>query len=74
MLNTIRRTLILAPASRAKWAVATEADHLEQVYGAQALAWVRQEISAAPRAARARLYRIHDELSRRRLQAPVMHH
>jgi hypothetical protein len=43
-----------------------EADLLESVYGEDAVAFVREQVQAADRKARKRLYRLHDELARRR--------
>lgn len=46
--------------------VAVEADALEARHGAEALHLVRNRIVAADRTARRDLYRLHDELARRR--------
>jgi hypothetical protein len=43
-----------------------EADRLESVYGEDAVAFVREQVQAADRKARKHLYRLHDELARRR--------
>jgi hypothetical protein len=43
-----------------------EADQLESVYGDDAVAFVREQVQAADRKARKHLYRLHDELARRR--------
>jgi hypothetical protein len=43
-----------------------EADLLESVYGEDAVAFVREQVQAADRRARKHLYRLHDELARRR--------
>jgi hypothetical protein len=74
MLDGLKRVLpLLDPQARARWAVAHEADDLEDTYGARAIDWVLHEISRAPKTERARLYRLHDELARRRFTA-VRHH
>ena len=46
-----------------------EADLLESVYGEDAVAFVREQVQAADRRARKHLYRLHDELARRRRNA-----
>ncbi len=74
MFNGLRRSRLLDPVARNQWAVSNEADHLEHIYGAQAIEWVLQQISAAPRTARGRLYKVHDELARRRTIHPTRHH
>jgi hypothetical protein len=43
-----------------------EADRLESLYGERAVAHVREQVQSAGRKARKRLYRLHDELARRR--------
>jgi hypothetical protein len=43
-----------------------EADQLESVHGEHAVAFVRDQVQAADRKARKHLYRLHDELARRR--------
>jgi hypothetical protein len=55
-------------AARASAAVSLvqEADQLESVYGEDAVAFVREQVQAADRRARKHLYRLHDELARRR--------
>jgi hypothetical protein len=55
--------------SRNTAAVIAEADRLETLYGDAAVAYVRELVQAADRKARKRLYRLHDELARRRRQA-----
>lgn len=61
---------LLAGLSAAKDAAAVslsqEADRLETVYGEDAVAFVREQVQAADRKARKHLYRLHDELARRR--------
>lgn len=74
MFDGLRRALpLLDPASRTQWAVSHEADHLEDLYGRDAIEWVRQKIARAPKGSRAKLYRVHDEL-RRRHSRYVRHH
>ena len=74
MLDGLKRVLpLLDPHSRARWALAHEADHLEDLYGAHAIDWVLHRIERAPKGSRARLYRLHDELARRRFTF-VRHH
>jgi hypothetical protein len=74
MLEELKRVLpLLDPHAKAKLALADEADRIEHRYGAEAIDWVRQRIARAPKPARARLYRLHDELARRRLHV-VRHH
>ncbi len=73
MLAGLRKVLpVIDPAARAQTAVSAEADELEDFYGVEAIAWVRAKILKAPKGARARLYRVHDELARRRLPGPVL--
>lgn len=43
-----------------------EADRLEAAYGKEAVAYVREKVQSADRRSRKRLYRLHDELARRR--------
>jgi hypothetical protein len=58
---------ILAGFSAARDAsLSQEADRLESVYGEDAVAFVREQVKAADRRARKHLYRLHDELARRR--------
>jgi hypothetical protein len=60
---------ILAGFSAARDAAVSlskEADRLESVYGEDAVAFVREQVQAADRKARKHLYRLHDELARRR--------
>jgi hypothetical protein len=60
---------ILAGFSTARDAAVSlsqEADRLESVYGEDAVAFVREQVKAADRRARKHLYRLHDELARRR--------
>lgn len=74
MLDGLKRVLpLLDPQSRARWALAHEADHLEDLHGPRAIDWVLQQIARAPKGSRARLYRLHDELARRRFTV-VRHH
>jgi len=74
MLDGLKRVLpLLDPQSRARWALANEADHLEDLYGPGAIAWVLHRIERAPKSSRSRLYRLHDELARRRFTV-VRHH
>lgn len=54
----------LKPDADAK--LADEADLLEAAHGEQALELIRARIAQADRAARKQLYRLHDELARRR--------
>lgn len=53
-------------AARTRWMLSNEADHVEELYGKDAIAWVRMRIADAPRGQRQKLYRLHDELARRR--------
>ena len=66
---------VLAAFSPARNAAAVslsqEADRLESVYGEDAVAFVRDQVQAADRKARRHLYRLHDELARRRRPAPT---
>jgi hypothetical protein len=55
-----------APRDAAAVSLSREADRLESVYGEDAVAFVREQVQAADRKARKRLYRLHDELARRR--------
>jgi len=74
MLDSLKRVLpLLDPQSRARWTLANQADHLEDLYGPKAIDWVRRKIEQAPKGARAKLYRLHDELARRRFTL-VRHH
>ncbi len=67
MLNGFRRALpIIDLATRGRWTLSMEADHAEELHGVHAAEWVRQRIEAAPKGARAHLYKLHDELRRRR--------
>jgi hypothetical protein len=43
-----------------------EADAIEATHGEDAIAFIRERIVSADRTARRQLYRIHDELARRR--------
>jgi hypothetical protein len=51
---------------QAAMSLSREADRLESVYGDDAIAFVREQVQAADRKARKHLYRLHDELARRR--------
>ena len=65
---------ILAGFSAARDAAVSlsqEADRLESVYGEDAVAFVREQVQAADRKARKHLYRLHDELARRRRAATI---
>lgn len=74
MLNALKRTLpLLSPAVREQWSLSTEADELESLYGDRAVEWCQHHIAKAPRSSRAWLYRLHDELCRRR-STYVRHH
>jgi hypothetical protein len=57
--------LSLAKAS-AEMSLCLEADRLEAAHGEAAILVVREQVQAAPRKLRKRLYRLHDELVRRR--------
>lgn len=46
--------------------VCLEADRLEAAHGENAVEVVRKRVTVAPRKLRKRLYRVHDELARRR--------
>lgn len=56
----------LSAARDAALSLSQEADRLESVYGEDAVAFVREQVQAADRKARRHLYRLHDELARRR--------
>lgn len=56
----------LDPAIRAETELSFEADAVERAYGAGSIAWVRSQIVRAPKQHRPHLYRLHDELVRRR--------
>lgn len=59
-------TLILEGLIRPERVIlAWEADRLEALHGAGALAVVRERILCARKAERRRLYRLHDEIARR---------
>jgi len=74
MFDRLRRALaLLDPASRARLTLSSQADHLEQRYGRDAIVWVLRKIERSPKASRARLYRLHDELARRHYTY-VRHH
>ncbi len=74
MLEGLKRLLPLFDAhAKARWAVSVQADHLEDLYGARAIDWVRDRIARARKGSRARLYRLHDELARRRLAVVRRH-
>jgi hypothetical protein len=71
-----RRTSLLSlltgfavPRNGAVVSLIEEADKLEALYGDNAVAHVREKVQAADRKNRKRLYRLHDELARRRRQA-----
>ena len=67
MFTQIVRTLAkFDPHLRAVTDLSFEADAVEEAYGAAAVAWVRSQIVRASRANRPHLYRLHDELVRRR--------
>jgi hypothetical protein len=58
-----------APRKGAVISLIAEADKLEALYGEAAVTHVREQVQGADRKARKRLYRLHDELARRRRQA-----
>ncbi len=67
MFVSLRKALpLLDPAVRYLSAISAEADELEDHFGANAIEWVQRRIGTARKAERARLYRLHDELIRRR--------
>lgn len=67
MFGAITRTLSkFDPHVRAETELSFEADAVEEAYGAAAVAWVRGRILKASRTHRPHLYRLHDELVRRR--------
>lgn len=67
MFVSLRKALpLLDPAVRYLSAISAEADDLEDHFGADALEWVRRRITTSRKNERTRLYRLHDELVRRR--------
>ena len=73
MFADVFRTLAkLDPHIRAETELSFEADELEAAYGATAVQWVRDQIVRASRTNRTHLYRLHDELVRRRGYEPAM--
>jgi len=67
MLPTIQITLpVFTSRARDAAAIAAEAEGLEKAYGEDAIARIRDKIAVAERADRARLYRVHDQIARRR--------
>jgi hypothetical protein len=72
MLELFKRAVpLLDTASRDRWAIALEADELEDVYQHRAVEWVRARIAVAHKHERARLYKLHDELVRRMAPGPA---
>jgi hypothetical protein len=57
---------LCAARDAAAVALTEEADKLEAQYGDAAIAVIRDKVQAADRKARRKLYRLHDELARRR--------
>jgi hypothetical protein len=64
-LSAIFASLCAAPDAAAV-SLTEEADKLEAQYGDAAIAIIREKVQGADRKARKKLYRLHDELARRR--------
>lgn len=57
---------LMATRDAAAVSLQEEADKLEAKYGDEAVAFVREKVQGADRKKRKHLYRLHDELARRR--------